>query len=78
MAMITDVEDYFTKGCGRCDRFGTPDCSTRRWIDDIDELRTCDRVIVMFRGRVVAEHPAGWNERWLIAAMEGVDDRASD
>ena len=33
MAMITDVEDYFTKGCGRCDRFGTPDCSTRRWID---------------------------------------------
>lgn len=39
MAIITDVEDYFTKGCGRCDRFGTPDCSTRRWIDDIDELR---------------------------------------
>lgn len=46
--------------------------------DDIDELRTCARVIVMFRGRVVAEHPAGWNERWLIAAMEGVDDRARD
>lgn len=39
MAMITDVEDYFTKGCGRCDRFDTPDCSTRRWIDDINKLR---------------------------------------
>lgn len=39
MAMITEIEDYFTKGCGRCDRFDTPDCSTRRWIDDINALR---------------------------------------
>ncbi|MBC9955450.1 YdeI/OmpD-associated family protein [Yimella sp. cx-51] len=37
--MITEVEDYFTKGCGRCERFDTPDCSTRRWIDDINALR---------------------------------------
>lgn len=37
--MITDIEDYFTKGCGRCDRFATPDCSTRRWIDGLDDLR---------------------------------------
>ncbi len=22
--MITDVQDFFTKGCGRCDRFDTP------------------------------------------------------
>ena len=27
--MITDIEDYFTKGCGRCERFATADCSTR-------------------------------------------------
>ena len=37
--MITDIEDYFTKGCGRCERFDTPDCSTRGWIDGLDALR---------------------------------------
>lgn len=30
-AMITEIEDYFAKGCGRCDRFATPECSTRIW-----------------------------------------------
>ena len=39
MAMITDIEDFFTLGCGRCDRFATPDCSTRRWIDGLGALR---------------------------------------
>ena len=39
MAMITDPDDFFTKGCGRCDRFATPDCSTRRWIDGLNDLR---------------------------------------
>jgi uncharacterized protein YdeI (YjbR/CyaY-like superfamily) len=37
--MITDPDDFFTKGCGRCDRFATPDCSTRLWIDDLNRLR---------------------------------------
>lgn len=37
--MITDIEDFFEKGCGRCDRFDTPDCSTRRWIGGLTELR---------------------------------------
>ncbi|MCB2134545.1 MAG: YdeI/OmpD-associated family protein [Rhodobacteraceae bacterium] len=37
--MITDVEDFFTKGCGRCARFATPDCSTRRWLAGILDLR---------------------------------------
>ncbi len=37
--MITEIEDFFTKGCGRCDRFATPDCSTRAWIDGLNELR---------------------------------------
>lgn len=37
--MITDIEDYFTKGCGRCDRFATPDCSTRTWANGLDALR---------------------------------------
>jgi len=39
MPMITDPEDFFTKGCGRCDRFATPDCSTRPWIDGLNDLR---------------------------------------
>ena len=39
MAMITDPDDFFTKGCGRCDRFATPDCSTRPWIDGLNQLR---------------------------------------
>ena len=39
MAMITDPDDFFTKGCGRCARFATPDCSTRLWIDDLNSLR---------------------------------------
>lgn len=38
-AMITIADDYFTKGCGRCARFATPDCSTRRWIDGLNDLR---------------------------------------
>jgi uncharacterized protein YdeI (YjbR/CyaY-like superfamily) len=37
--MITDIEDYFAKGCGRCERFVTPDCSTRRWADGLNHLR---------------------------------------
>jgi uncharacterized protein YdeI (YjbR/CyaY-like superfamily) len=39
MAMITDPDDFFTKGCGRCPRFATSDCSTRRWIDGLNHLR---------------------------------------
>ena len=39
MPMITDIEDYFTKGCGRCERFDTPDCSTRSWIGGLLALR---------------------------------------
>jgi uncharacterized protein YdeI (YjbR/CyaY-like superfamily) len=37
--MITDIEHYFESGCGRCDRFATPDCSTRFWADGLAELR---------------------------------------
>lgn len=39
MAMITDPDDFFTQGCGRCDRFATPDCSTRQWIEGLNALR---------------------------------------
>jgi uncharacterized protein YdeI (YjbR/CyaY-like superfamily) len=37
--MITEIEDYFTKGCGRCARFATPECSVRQWEPGLDALR---------------------------------------
>jgi uncharacterized protein YdeI (YjbR/CyaY-like superfamily) len=37
--MIADIEDYFIKGCGRCERFATPDCSTRLWAGGLNDLR---------------------------------------
>ena len=41
--------------------------------DELDDLRMCDRVLVMFQGRVVAEKAGGWHDHELVAAMEGVD-----
>jgi simple sugar transport system ATP-binding protein len=43
--------------------------------DELDDLRICDRVLVMFRGRVVSEQAHGWSDNDLVAAMEGVDLR---
>jgi len=37
--MITDVEEFFAKGCGRCARFDTPECSTRPWLAGLLTLR---------------------------------------
>lgn len=37
--MISDIEDYFARGCGRCARFATPECSTRTWSRGLDGLR---------------------------------------
>ncbi len=40
--------------------------------DELDDLRACDRVLVMFQGRVTGEYPRGWRDSDLVAAMEGV------
>ena len=37
--MITQIEDYFTQGCGRCERFATAECSTRLWAAGLETLR---------------------------------------
>lgn len=37
--MITDIEDYFAKGCDRCPRFATPDCAVRIWAAGLADLR---------------------------------------
>lgn len=41
--MITEIEDFFTRGCGRCARFDTPDCSTRLWTSGLNDLRAICR-----------------------------------
>ncbi|MEZ5798260.1 MAG: YdeI/OmpD-associated family protein [Paracoccaceae bacterium] len=38
--MITDPDDYFLRGCGRCARFDTNDCSAHRWADGLAALRS--------------------------------------
>ncbi|GAA2861464.1 multidrug ABC transporter ATP-binding protein [Actinoplanes cyaneus] len=40
--------------------------------DELDDLRPCDRVLVLFQGRIVAELPRGWHDHDLVAAMEGL------
>jgi simple sugar transport system ATP-binding protein len=41
--------------------------------DELDDLRMCDRVLVVFQGRVVAELARDWHDHELVAAMEGMD-----
>jgi simple sugar transport system ATP-binding protein len=40
--------------------------------DELDELSVCDRVLVVFKGRLTEEFPAGWSSEKLVAAIEGV------
>ncbi len=40
--------------------------------DETDELAICDRVLVMFAGRIVREFTGSWSEQEMVAAMEGV------
>jgi len=42
--------------------------------DELDDLRVCDRVVVMFAGRTVAEMRRGWHDHALVAAMEGMGE----
>ena len=44
--------------------------------DELDDLRVCDRVVTLFHGRVVASFGTGWTDQELVAAMEGVGERA--
>ena len=62
--MITNIEDYFTKGCGRCERFATAGCSTTLWARGLADLRG----ICLAAGLVES---AKWGIRvtWLRAAI---------
>lgn len=39
---------------------------------EIDDLRACDRVLVLFHGEITATYQSGWNEQDLIASIEGL------
>jgi simple sugar transport system ATP-binding protein len=39
---------------------------------ELEDLRTCDRVLIMRHGAVVAEHEAGWSDNALVASIEGI------
>ncbi len=41
--MITDIETFFVKGCGRCPRFDTSHCSALLWSDGLVALRAICR-----------------------------------
>lgn len=40
--------------------------------DELEDLRVCDRVVVMFRGRVSSELARGWSDHEMVAATEGI------
>jgi uncharacterized protein YdeI (YjbR/CyaY-like superfamily) len=37
--VISQIEDYFSQGCGRCSRFATPECSSQIWAPGLQALR---------------------------------------
>lgn len=39
---------------------------------ELEDLRACDRVLVMYHGSIKEEFVAGWQDRELIASIEGV------
>ncbi len=39
MPAITFAPDYFSRGCGRCERFDTPHCASQVWQDGLLALR---------------------------------------
>jgi len=42
--------------------------------DELDDLRVADRVLVMFKGRVVTELARGWTDQQMVAAIEGLHE----
>lgn len=37
--MTTNVDTYFTDGCGRCPLGGTPECKVNTWLKELQQLR---------------------------------------
>lgn len=71
--MITEIEDYFSLGCGRCERFATADCSARKWADGLHALRQLclDSQLVE---AVKWGHPCYMHKRRNVAIMGALRD----
>lgn len=54
------------------DRIGAAGAGVVVVSDELDDLRSCDRVLVMFHGTITEEFTAGWADQDLVAAMEGL------
>jgi simple sugar transport system ATP-binding protein len=63
-ALLGAVEDAAARGAGAV-----------LVSDELDDLRICDRVLVMFHGQIVKQVPRGWADAELVAVMEGIDAR---
>ncbi len=37
---ISTIEEFFSFGCGRCDKGGTPECKVHRWAKELETLRS--------------------------------------
>jgi simple sugar transport system ATP-binding protein len=61
-ALLGAVEDAVVRGAGAV-----------LVSDELDDLRICDRVLVMFHGRIVKDMPRGWSDPELVAVVEGID-----
>lgn len=66
--MITQIEEYFVKGCGRCERFGTPNCSVHPWSQGLAELRRICRDVGLFE-TVKWGHPCYMHHQRNIVVM---------
>ncbi len=63
--MITVVEDFFHKGCGRCERFDTPDCSAQLWAAGLAALRAICRAASL-------EETAKWGHPCYVASGRNI------
>ncbi len=63
--MITVVDDFFHKGCGRCERFDTPDCSAQRWAAGLAALRAICRAANL-------EETAKWGHPCYVASGRNI------
>ncbi|WP_343949421.1 sugar ABC transporter ATP-binding protein [Nonomuraea longicatena] len=62
LALLGAVEDAVERGAGAV-----------VVSDELDDLRICDRVLVMYHGRIVRDVPRGWTDHELVAVMEGIE-----
>lgn len=42
--------------------------------DELDDVRGCDRILVMYHGKITHEFPIGWKDQEVIEAIEGLSE----